>query len=458
MTNDAPAIQAAVNAIASGEIYFPSGTYAVAAEIRVPDNHTLIGEGPAASILLAIAPNINIIHHIGSNGGAVCIGLSGNNQAGVSGLRVTPLNESQTTTVVNQNFNRFRDLVITGCTEGVVLQAGPFVGGVNSGCWYNSFETSHVLSCTRAIWLKDGPNATSSGSNGNTFVGVRVGGVNSNTGLEIDSGDSNEFHCCAFEGVAAGAAPNATPTAILIKAAGLYSGNNDNNRFFGVRNEACTLDLNNADPYSEFYGCGFSTHSFAALPKIMMGGSAASEVPQIAEWMLFQQNGEVAGFPNTALNLRLGQVAFPATQNPSANANTLDDYMEGTWTPAISALGISGAAYSIQDGSYVKIGKHVFFWGHVKLSALTSGGTNYLSITGLPYASAGTDAAVSLNYDALTGGIAGQMPVARVVNGQTAVSLIEVNNNGIASGTRMSGARLTATSEFWVSGQYIASH
>jgi hypothetical protein len=32
-----------------------------------------------------------------------------------------------------------------------------------------------------------------------------------------------------------------------------------------------------------------------------------------------------------------GQIAFRATQNPSSNANTLDDYEEGTFTPGIAA-------------------------------------------------------------------------------------------------------------------------
>ena len=56
-----------------------------------------------------------------------------------------------------------------------------------------------------------------------------------------------------------------------------------------------------------------------------------------------------------------GQIKFPATQNASADVNTLDDYEEGTFTPTITfaTAGDLSIAYSIQVGGYVKIGKFV---------------------------------------------------------------------------------------------------
>ena len=53
-----------------------------------------------------------------------------------------------------------------------------------------------------------------------------------------------------------------------------------------------------------------------------------------------------------------GQIKFPATQNASADANTLDDYEEGTWTPAQGAgLTVVGAFSSA--GRYTKVGRLV---------------------------------------------------------------------------------------------------
>src|SRR3990167_662961 len=51
-----------------------------------------------------------------------------------------------------------------------------------------------------------------------------------------------------------------------------------------------------------------------------------------------------------------GQIAFPASQSASAGGNTLDDYEEGTWTPAVGGT----ATYTTQIGRYVKIGKMVW--------------------------------------------------------------------------------------------------
>jgi hypothetical protein len=50
-------------------------------------------------------------------------------------------------------------------------------------------------------------------------------------------------------------------------------------------------------------------------------------------------------------------ITFPATQSASSDANTLDDYEEGTWTPVDG----SGASLSFTSvsGTYIKIGRTV---------------------------------------------------------------------------------------------------
>jgi hypothetical protein len=80
-----------------------------------------------------------------------------------------------------------------------------------------------------------------------------------------------------------------------------------------------------------------------------------------------------------------GQVAFPATQNPSSDANTLDDYEEGTWTPVLGGSGgTSGQTYTVQLGEYVKIGKLVRADFNVKFSNAGTITTD-LEIQGLPF-------------------------------------------------------------------------
>jgi hypothetical protein len=68
-----------------------------------------------------------------------------------------------------------------------------------------------------------------------------------------------------------------------------------------------------------------------------------------------------------------GGIHFPATQVASSDANTLDDYEEGTWTPAISfqTAGDLSVAYSVQIGRYTKIGRAVVCQFKIVTSAFT---------------------------------------------------------------------------------------
>lgn len=82
-----------------------------------------------------------------------------------------------------------------------------------------------------------------------------------------------------------------------------------------------------------------------------------------------------------------GQIKFPATQNASANANTLDDYEEGSWTPVLGGTGgTSGQTYASQVARYIRIGKLVFVGGRVTLTAKGTI-TGNCQIQGLPFAS-----------------------------------------------------------------------
>lgn len=83
-----------------------------------------------------------------------------------------------------------------------------------------------------------------------------------------------------------------------------------------------------------------------------------------------------------------GQIKFPATQNASADANTLDDYEETSFTPGLDFGGISGSfTYGARAGYAVKIGKQVSFQLSVAWTAKPAGGSSFY-VTGLPYTSA----------------------------------------------------------------------
>jgi hypothetical protein len=77
-------------------------------------------------------------------------------------------------------------------------------------------------------------------------------------------------------------------------------------------------------------------------------------------------------------------IAFPATQSASSNANTLDDYEEGTWTPTVLGSSTAGTGtYTFQVGNYVKVGQMVCASATIVLTAHT--GTGNLYFGGLPF-------------------------------------------------------------------------
>jgi hypothetical protein len=77
-------------------------------------------------------------------------------------------------------------------------------------------------------------------------------------------------------------------------------------------------------------------------------------------------------------------ITFPATQSASSNANTLDDYEEGTWTPGLESAGGSLTTVVNGTGYYTKVGNVVTIT--CKPVITTNGtGSSYLRITGLPF-------------------------------------------------------------------------
>jgi hypothetical protein len=79
---------------------------------------------------------------------------------------------------------------------------------------------------------------------------------------------------------------------------------------------------------------------------------------------------------------------FPATQVPSADVNTLDDYEEGTWTPVFTCgtPGNLAVTYATRLGTYTKIGRLVTCQMSLALIPFThTTASGIVSITGLPF-------------------------------------------------------------------------
>jgi hypothetical protein len=76
-------------------------------------------------------------------------------------------------------------------------------------------------------------------------------------------------------------------------------------------------------------------------------------------------------------------ITFPATQSASTNANTLDDYEEGTWTPAFTNLTTTGIASF--TGTYTKIGGVLYWKVQIATTGTTASVAGTTFINNLPF-------------------------------------------------------------------------
>ena len=163
----------------------------------------------------------------------------------------------------------------------------------------------------------------------------------------------------------------------------------------------------------------------------------------------FTNTGRV-GIGNTASNanggiLQLsGGITFPATAVAASDPNTLDDYEEGTWTPAIAGTTLAGAGtYSAQVGRYTKIGNTVT--AHFNLTWSAHTGTGNMLISGLPFTSANVTnlnpAAVAYANNLTITGIS-----VILVTANAATGTINSVNNGTAAALAIDTAATLITS------------
>jgi hypothetical protein len=148
-------------------------------------------------------------------------------------------------------------------------------------------------------------------------------------------------------------------------------------------------------------------------------------------------------------------ITFPATQSASTDANTLDDYEEGSFTPVVVGSTTAGTGtYGAQVGNYTKIGRQVFFQIYIQLTNHT--GTGSMFINGLPFtassissSSAYTALATWTNNLALT---AGNILQSYPDPAATTITLNQVPTGGGATG----GVPLDTAFQIMLAGNYFS--
>ena len=103
-------------------------------------------------------------------------------------------------------------------------------------------------------------------------------------------------------------------------------------------------------------------------------GSVTLQEPAVAGTTVFTLPATSGTVVVTGTTPSLNGIAFPATQSASADANTLDDYEEGTFTPVYTtAGGGESVTYDIQSAKYTKIGNCVYFQAILRTDSFSGG-------------------------------------------------------------------------------------
>lgn len=146
----------------------------------------------------------------------------------------------------------------------------------------------------------------------------------------------------------------------------------------------------------------------------------------------------------------VGQLAFPATQLASSDANTLDDYEEGTWTPTLTC-GTSGTITLNNSfgGTYTKIGNRVMYSALCVVSSVSSplGG---MTVNNLPFTSANQYQSSCIMPNALAAGATGQI----VGRCNASNSTIQIYRYAAGALTDDMATQTQASSEYYINGHF----
>ena len=174
----------------------------------------------------------------------------------------------------------------------------------------------------------------------------------------------------------------------------------------------CVYNGTTWDIYAQVGGAGGSVVSGPASSTdnaIARFDSTTGKIIQNSVVTIADTTGNVAGVGTLSLGTTLGVggatpsasgsgITFPASMSDSTDANTLDDYEEGTWTPTVIGSTTAGTGtYSSQLGRYTKVGRLVSLEVYLIWSAHT--GTGNLQFSNLPFTVNSSDnSGVSIGY------------------------------------------------------------
>jgi hypothetical protein len=288
-------------------------------------------------------------------------------------------------------------------TSSVTLFGGGYRGqeikGTNGSSLYFS-DTGGVASSAFAAW--SGAGQFILGTTADYPIAFRV---NSAEAMRLTS---TSLYTASGINVGIG---TSSPNSKLQVAGSLYVGNGSGgggtatqstfqDTFGGSRS---TVYVQNAADYSTNRGAGYGINNGNGVLKasILSYANDANQDGYALAFATTPTGGSItermvlssAGTLKTFSTISVGNVnpstsgagiTFPATQNTSTDANTLDDYEEGYWFPVLTpASGTITVASGNTKGAYTKIGRLVTVTGNAAYTSSAASGV--ITLSGLPF-------------------------------------------------------------------------
>ena len=349
-----PAIMAAVNSAtylgtflagpyrAGPAIYFPPGVYTVSQTIHLKKRVSLLGDGSGkaygdAAILKWPADTAGIVfHHLNTDATGTVASTTAAAASVIRGLALVSAGGSLTQ---HGLWARTRISI-----ENVYIENFPGDG-------------IHIRATAGGGGFDEG------NANSWSIIGGRVNDCGGN-GLFVDGADANAGLCLGLDSMANGGW-------------GFYDSSFLGNSYEGCHTASNTLGgykTDNANAASVFNGCyseGGQPGDEVVYPSMSIGGTKGSgfavgnTAPHIAA------GGDGLRIENAPINPLRG-VNFTGV-TATGNANTLDRYREGSWTPTPTGLTVVGTAS--YQGRYTVIGNTVYFTIEVSVSGGTTAAT-----------------------------------------------------------------------------------
>jgi hypothetical protein len=352
-------------ALASGSknVYFPQGQYKTTATINRPNLVRMFGDGAFQSTIVAYHNNSIIKTGSGVPGGVGALVGDAYNSMEDMGVKNGPtFNSAIGIELLNLNQPSFKRIRI---------ESGPIVGIRLLAVLNGIFEELTVVDCSDVgIYLY----STDLGDGNNRNVFRYINNSYCNLGIVVDSygGLQNVFSDVAVEGSLSYPVQISNCFQLLFER--LY-----------LEGNAQSINVLGGEDII-FRDC----FNVSAIPFIRVTGF--NGVRTLVD-RLYDLSGGGVGANGTIMRLSQGQIQFPSTAIISTNANTLDDYEEGAWSPADA----SGAGLVLTNGvcRYTKIGRVVTANFNTAYPVNANGTT--VAFGGLPFSNKG-NASVNVGF------------------------------------------------------------